>query len=957
MSDAPALARQHDVDPDSLSAWLVFLGIDGGAPTKIESYLTDKLENVSGYDFIKGWGSPETPNIVANSADQHVRIPGNMKPHGVAVHPSPKLAVAVAWRSPIANTIEVSGTVEHAHPECGNGVTWSLEVRRGTSRQRLAGGIAQGSKEIKIGPIEKLPVRPGDLVSLLIGSRDGNHACDLTAVNLILTADPERQWNLAAEVTPDLHAGNPHADGFGNPDVWHFYTEPDRGQIGWVIPAGSLLARWQSAEDNDERRQLANELQELLAGNSPADKEHPDAVLHRQLTSLGGPLISAPRRASDPKPPDPPATDANEPAWGLDPAVFGRHPNGQSIDAENLCVQAPSVIEVRVPVDLVESGEFVTTGSLDRETGAEGSVQIQVLTTKPASDAGLQPSPVTATSGNGPWTSNNRQVLYSTPVIVSDGSAAQRRIEAAFDSFRSLFPAALCYTKIVPVDEVVTLTLMYREDNQLRRLMLDDAQAAQLDRMWNELHYISQDALTLVDAFEQLWQYATQDADPKVFEPLRQPIQDRAAAFRKMLVDSEPKHVDALIEFAARAYRRPLTAAESSELRGLYRQLREQEIPHEDAFQLTLARVLVSPAFLYRVEKPGPGSTQAPVSSWELANRLSYFLWSSLPDAELADAAQSGQLDDSEILAAQARRMLRDGRVRRLATEFACQWLHIYDFDSMNEKSERHFPTFAALRGAMYEESIQFFTDLFQHDGSVLDIIGGDYAILNDEMASHYEIPDVTGAAWRRVDGARRFSRGGILAQASTLAKQSGASRTSPILRGNWISEVLLGEKLPRPPKDVPQLPETPPEGLTERQLIEKHSADPACAKCHARIDPLGFSLENFDAIGRSRVVSEGNLAIDSSTTLIDGTKLNGMDGLREYLLTARRDDFVRQFCRKVLGYALGRSVQLADEPLLDEMETKLKANDYRFSAVVETIVSSRQFREIRGRDAPDEDP
>src|SRR4030095_11385368 len=233
--------------------------------------------------------------------------------------------------------------------------------------------------------------------------------------------------------------------------------------------------------------------------------------------------------------------------------------------------------------------------------------------------------------------------------------------------------------KIVPVDEVVTLTLYYREDHHLARLLLDAAQAARLNRLWDELHYVSHDALTLVDAFEQLWQYATQDADPKVFEPLREPIKQRATAFRQRLVDPQPMHLDAVLKFSDGAYRRPLTDAEQGELRGLYRKLREQELPHDEAIRLTLARVLVAPAFLYKAEKPGPGAESGPVNDWELATRLSYFLWSSAPEPELRAVPSSGKLHDPETLVAQTRRMLGDPRVRRLATEFACAWLHIYD--------------------------------------------------------------------------------------------------------------------------------------------------------------------------------------------------------------------------------------------------------------------------------------
>jgi hypothetical protein len=645
--------------------------------------------------------------------------------------------------------------------------------------------------------------------------------------------------------------------------------------------------------------------------------------------------------------------DSTHPTFGLDPGLFGKHPNGRALDPASLCVQAPSVLEIRLPADLVAGCELVTTGVLDKETGAEGSVQLRVIAGKPTRESALLPSEVKVTVANGPWTADNRQTTFAAPIVVNEGSAKQKRIQAAFDEFRQLFPAALCYTKIVPVDEVVTLTQFYREDYHLARLMLDDKQRAHLDRLWDELHYVSRDALTQVDALEQLIQYATQDADPKVFEPQRKPFAERAAAYRQQLIDTQPRHLEALLDFAGRAYRRPLTDGEKQELRQLYRKLRDQRMPHEEAFRLTLARVLVAPAFLYRLEQPGPGTEPRPVSDWELANRLSYFLWSSQPDAELREVAAAGRLHEPDVLIAQTRRMLHDARTRRLATEFACQWLHIYDFDHLNEKSERHFPTFAALRSAMYEESIRFFMDLFQRDGSVLDILDADYTFLNEPLAKHYGIPGVSGPEWRRVDGVKKFGRGGILAQATTLAKQSGASRTSPILRGNWISEALLGERLPRPPKDVPRLPddETATEGLTVRQLVEKHASDPKCAVCHQRIDPFGFSLERFDAIGRRRDKDLGDRPIDTRVKTLDGARFDGLDGLRSYLLTQRRDAFLRQFCRKLLGYALGRGIQLSDEPLLAEMQSQLRTKDYHFMAAVETIVRSRQFREIRGRE------
>jgi hypothetical protein len=254
----------------------------------------------------------------------------------------------------------------------------------------------------------------------------------------------------------------------------------------------------------------------------------------------------------------------------------------------------------------------------------------------------------------------------------------------------------------------------------------------------------------------------------------------------------------------------------------------------------------------------------------------------------------------------------------------------------------------------MFEEAIRFVADLVRRDGSVLDLLAADHTFVNEPLAKFYGLPLAAGAEWRRADDLRSHGRGGILGLAAVLAKQSGASRTSPTLRGNWVSEVLLGEKLPKPPKDVPQLAddESASQELSVRELVEKHARDAACAKCHVKVDPLGFALESFDAIGRRRDQDLAGRAIDSATQLADGTKFDGLPGLRDYLLGPRRDVVLRQFCRKLLGFALGRGVQLSDEPLLAEMQTQLAAHDYRFSAAVETIVRSRQFREIRGRDA-----
>lgn len=610
-----------------------------------------------------------------------------------------------------------------------------------------------------------------------------------------------------------------------------------------------------------------------------------------------------------------------------------------------------TVIEIALPTGLPKGAEFLVECHLPKEGSAEACVQAWVTTTSPVVSGRIFPTgaPINKKKG-GKWSDGEGAMGFSAPLLATEGGPAHRELQRSAQEFRDLFPSALCYASVVPVDEVVTLTLFYREDEALQRLMLDAKAAAELDRLWSDLRFISQDALLQVESFESLYQFATQDANPNAFEPLREPIKRRAAEFQQELLAAESKHVDAVVLLAADAWRRPLKDGEADQLRALYQELRKQELPHDLAVRRLIARVLVSSAFLYRGEKAAAGETAAPVNDWELATRLSFFLWSSAPDAELRALAASGRLHEPAVLAAQMRRMVKDAKSERLAREFGCQWLHVRDVATLDEKSERHFPTFVSLRGAMQEEAERFFADLFQQDRPVLSLINADHVFVNGPLARHYGLK-VTGEGWQRVDGVRAQGRGGVLAFASTLARQSGASRTSPILRGNWLTEVLLGDKLPRPPKDVPILPETAPQGLTERQLIEKHSSDPACARCHQRVDPFGFALEGFDAIGRARSKDAAGLDIDTRTVLPGGVSVDGLNGLRDYLLTRRQDDFLRQFSRKLLGYALGRAVQLSDKPLLDAMVARLKAGEGRVSGALELIVLSSQFREVRGRD------
>jgi len=483
--------------------------------------------------------------------------------------------------------------------------------------------------------------------------------------------------------------------------------------------------------------------------------------------------------------------------------------------------------------------------------------------------------------------------------------------------------------------------------------MLTPKEQEKLDALWDEFLFVAQEPLQFEVAYEQIYQFATQDR-PDIVEALK-PIADDVKAyadtFRQRLLDTEGTHVNAIVEFAHQAWRRDLTAEQRAQIHQLYAALREAGLNHEPACRLTIARILTSPNFLFKQEDARDGTEATAVTSDEVASRLSYLLWSSQPDRDLRIAARQYELVTPDQLLQQAHRMLLDPRTGRMATEFAAQWLHIRDFDDNDDKNEELYPEFAELREDMYRETLMFFDHLFRNNGSVLDILDADYTFLNETLAKHYGIEGVTGSHWRRVDNVKLAGRGGILGMSTTLAANSGASRTSPILRGNWVYETLLGERLPKPPADVPQLPELVPEGKTARELIELHSSVAECAKCHALIDPYGFSLEQYDVLGRIRPNN-----IDTKTKLIDNTELEGLDGLRTYLITKRQDDFLHQFSKKLLGYSLGREIQLSDMPLIDTMVEQLKKNDYRINAAMAQIVTSKQFRYIRGRDFPAQD-
>ncbi len=425
---------------------------------------------------------------------------------------------------------------------------------------------------------------------------------------------------------------------------------------------------------------------------------------------------------------------------------------------------------------------------------------------------------------------------------------------------------------------------------------------------------------------------------------------------------AEPSHMKQLAAFAQRAYRRPLAAKERSDLLAFYRSLRRGGgVTHEEAMRDTLASVLVSPHFLYRADLVASAATKKspaqPLSDWALASRLSYFLWSSLPDDELLSKAAAGELRRPEVLAAQARRMLRDDRARALTVEFGGNWLDFRRFEEHNGVDRQRFPSFDnELRTAMFEEPVRFFQDMIRQDGSVLDFISAKHTFVNPALAKHYGIPvakDLPRDAWVRVDDADRYQRGGILPMAVFLTKNAPGLRTSPVKRGYWVVRRALGEVIPAPPAQVPDLPndESKMGKLTLRQALEQHRKDPSCAGCHARFDSFGLVFENYGPVGELRNKDLGGRPVDVRAPFPGGQEVAGLDGLRGYLKAHRQDDFVRNLTAKLLSYALGRTLLLSDDPFIDETQAALAAGGFRFGTLVERIVTSPQFLNKRGRD------
>ena len=478
---------------------------------------------------------------------------------------------------------------------------------------------------------------------------------------------------------------------------------------------------------------------------------------------------------------------------------------------------------------------------------------------------------------------------------------------------------------------------------------------------------------------------AVDNTAPPLPGPLLHPMEEREKSrtdspSRRKIFVRQPKSLgeeescaeQILSTLMRRAYRRPITQDDLQKPMEFFQQARGESF--EAGIESALSAILVSPEFLFRVEhdpKEIAPNTTYRITDLELASRLSFFLWSSIPDDELLDAAIHGDLHKPRVLEKQTRRMLADSRAQNLASNFAAQWLYLRNLDSCTPDA-RLFPDFDDnLRQAFREETELFFESILREDRSALDLLKADYTFLNERLAKHYGIPNIYGSRFRRVpltqsrrsrrEEAHSFSsdenqslltssptvegheRGGLLRQGSILTVTSYATRTSPVIRGHWILGNLLGVPPPPPPGNVPALKEnTISESLPMRERLAAHRANAACASCHSLMDPVGFSLENFDAIGRWRTVEDGQ-PIDVSGGLPDGRKFNGVSGLED-ALRQRPDLFVGTLTEKLMTFALGRGIETYDAPAIRKIIRDAQQKDFRFSSLIVGIVKSAPF-------------
>lgn len=482
-----------------------------------------------------------------------------------------------------------------------------------------------------------------------------------------------------------------------------------------------------------------------------------------------------------------------------------------------------------------------------------------------------------------------------------------------------------------PAEKIVRFSLGQAKREIDIEFINDFYVAGEIDRNFH-LHHIE------VEGIQRRSQYATKPDLPASHKYLIFKTPTRSEPF-------EVTSAAVLGRFASRAYRRPASRSDIERLVGLANMVREGGGSFEECMQVAMQAVLVSPYFLFRVERPRKPDTSGKmpmINDYELATRISYFLWSSMPDDELLLLAHRGELRDRSKLLDKVGRMIQDPRASRFVDNFAAQWLQLRNLDSVDPDTRIYRGFNDQVRREMRIETLMFFSEVMKNNMPVTKLIDADFTYLNESLANFYGISGVRGDEFRLVS-LKDTPRGGLLTHASVLTVTSNPTRTSPVKRGKWILDNLLNTPPPPAPPNIPELEKGKLVGSL-RERMEQHRSNPACAACHNMMDPLGFALENFDAVGRYRK-RDGRDEIDASGEMPDGTTFNGAEGLRDLLATQRKDQFVRCLVEKMMIYSLGRGTEYYDKCAIDQIMTQIRSKDYRFAYMIAGIIESEPFQ------------
>ena len=637
--------------------------------------------------------------------------------------------------------------------------------------------------------------------------------------------------------------------------------------------------------------------------------------------------------------------------------AFGTSPDGSAMSPDDFATTETVSFTIDVP-----AGGTIVEFQADAELGKDRNAVVRViLSERPEGTPRDAPQRVVLgdpkSAGYGTFRANMAEYVSLLPPN-SHGEANP--------ADKDPVPAPFDNTYNSPEHDAFVLKVKYqRNDAFFTENMVDGADRARLNHAWNDLfgswpyhdaylgmladHYgLALKSRRIADLDPA--QIAAAPAEARPYLTRLRAHYDEVAKAQKL---AQPGHVTDALAFASRAWRRPLSSTERAGLRAFYEKCRTvNRLDHDEAIRAVVARVLVSPAFLYRVETVARGA-EKPLNDWEIASRMSFFLWSSIPDDELRRAAAAGELRNPTLLARQVRRMTADPKARRLATEFFGQWLGFYHFDQYRGVDTGRFPEFTdEVKTAMYDEAISTFEYIVRQGRPVKEILHADYTFLNKPLATFYgvsqDVPSTDKVV--KVEGANAFDRGGALRLGAVLTTTSAPLRTSPVKRGDWVLRRILGTPTPPPPPDAGTLPADPNtfNGLTLRERLNEHKRNATCAACHLRIDPLGFPLERFDAVGRPRDKYADGKPVDVTGEFADRNTIVGVGGLLTYLRTQDRQ-VMTTLSKKMIGYALGRTVMASDRPLLAGMVAL--GGDAPFSDLAVRIISSRQFLSRAGDD------